>query len=126
MKHSIYLFAVLPFFAVAHSASAAPLLADPTRPPPVFAQQGDQASADLAAKPVLQSVIISPGRKIAVISGQTLKLGDRYGDARLVKITETEVVLRTEHEYQSLKLYPQIEKKTSSSRPAPGSEERAK
>ena len=122
----MFFLAGVPLAAAASMVSAASTLADPTRPPAIFAQPGEQAGDEPAGKPVLQSVIISPGRKIAIISGQTLKLGERYGDARLVKITETEVVLRTENEYQSLKLYPQIEKKTSSNRPARGPEERAK
>lgn len=126
MKFSIVFLVSMAFTAAASNALAAPLLADPTRPPASFAQQGDNASVDPTGKPVLQSVIISPARKVAVISGQTLRLGDRFGDARLVKITETEVVLRAGNEYQSLKLYPQIEKKASSNRLAPGSEERAK
>jgi MSHA biogenesis protein MshK len=82
-------------------------LRDPTRPP---AMVESDAAQPAAAGPVLQSVLVSPTRRIAMIDGQALTTGDKFGDARVVKITENEVVLRNGHEVQTLKLFPQVEK----------------
>ena len=67
--------------------------------------------------PVLQSVLISPERKTAIISGETISLGGQYGKARVVKISESEVVLNNGGNLQTLRLFPEVEKKTSTSGP---------
>jgi hypothetical protein len=64
-------------------------------------------------------VLLSPRRKIAVINGVTVPLGGMVGEARLVKITETEVVLKTGNETEVLKLFPGIEKAPRGRKPAP-------
>ncbi|MDP3715520.1 MAG: hypothetical protein Q8R21_03820, partial [Burkholderiales bacterium] len=61
--------------------------------------------------PVLQSVMMSPTRKVAMISGQLVVLGGRYGTARLVRLTDSEAVLRDGTETIVLSLYPQVEKR---------------
>lgn len=61
--------------------------------------------------PVLQSILLSATRKAATISGQTVMLGAKYGEARLVKLTPSEAVLRTAEGLQVLKLFPDVEKK---------------
>jgi len=88
-------------------------LPDPTRPPALIESAGEQ-NASASAGPVVQSILISPTRRIATINGQTFKPGDKYGEARVVKITESEVVLRNGQEMQTLKLFPQVEKQTAS------------
>ena len=96
--------------ALAGSAQAAPL-ADPTRPPaillaPVSASAGAIAPA---VGPRLQSVLIARhpgGRHVAVIDGQTLRLGDQFKGARVERISETEVVLAQGKQQQVLKLFP--------------------
>ncbi len=98
-------------------AAAAQALVDPTRPPGVL---GDMGGSETAGGPVLQSVMLSPGRKVAVISGEAVVLGGRYGEARLVSVTETEAVLKTGAETTVLKLYPQVEKRPAG-RPESGS-----
>lgn len=94
-------------------------LVDPTRPPAILSHAAQ--GADVAG-PVLQSVLVAPGRKEATISGQTVKVGHTFGEARVEKITESEVVLRKGKDVQVLKLFPGIEKKpatrTSNPRPA--------
>jgi MSHA biogenesis protein MshK len=85
-------------------------LRDPTRPPAMAESAGEHGTSTATAGPVLQSVLISPTRKIAMIDGQALKPGDKFGDARVVKITENELVLRNGQEVQTLKLFPQVEK----------------
>lgn len=81
---------------------------DPTRPPV------GQDSADGAAAPLdsgIQTVILRPGGKsAAVINGQYLRVGDRFGDKRVLKISEREVVLQGESGREVLKVMPAIEK----------------
>lgn len=80
-------------------------LPDPTRP------AGEAAAGDeVSAGPVLQSVLISPGRRSAIISGERVTVGSRYGDAKVVRITESEVVLKSGNEVQTLKLFPAVGK----------------
>jgi MSHA biogenesis protein MshK len=90
----------------AASSAIAQGLSDPTRPP------SDPAPAQNAAQPAsrLQSVLISPGRKLAVIDGRTVSVGERVGDAKVVAISPAQVVLQTGGAYQTLKLHPGIEK----------------
>ena len=66
------------------------MLVDPTRPP-----AGVDRGAPLAEVGVspLQSVLIpKKGRPLAVIGGQTVPLGGKYGDSTLTAINEREVV----------------------------------
>jgi MSHA biogenesis protein MshK len=83
-------------------------LADPTRPPTASAEQEGEAAP---AGKQLQSVLFSGGRKVAVIDGTMVPLGGTYGDARVVRITETEVMLKQGEETETLKLYPGVEKR---------------
>ena len=89
-------------------AALAQGLADPTRPPSASAQGGPDDA--LPAGRQLQSVLLSGGRKIAVIDGNMVALGGMLGDARVVRITETEVVLKTGEETETLKLFPGVDK----------------
>ena len=84
-------------------------LADPTRPP---AGVLDPATAeDTAGGRVLQSVLIPrQGKPLAVIDGQLVRLGQRYGDARLIRVNEREVVLDGPEGIERLQLTPGIEK----------------
>jgi MSHA biogenesis protein MshK len=97
-------------FALAEGAAFAQGgLADPTRPPNTVATpQGGEEQA--AGGRQLQSVLLSGGRKLAVIDGNVVPLGGTLGDARVVRITETEVVLKTGEETETLKLYPGVDK----------------
>jgi MSHA biogenesis protein MshK len=94
---------------MAVSGAMAQVMTDPTRPPPgVYAPE----SADKAAgAPVLQSVMITPTARSAIIGGEEVKLGAKFGDARVIKITESEVVLRTTGGTETLKMYPGVEMK---------------
>jgi MSHA biogenesis protein MshK len=89
-------------------AAVAQGVSDPTRPPAAaLLDTGPAGIAAVPAGPVLQSVLISlrpSGRRVAVISGQTVRQGERFGDAVLVRMTSTEVVLRRGRELQTLKL----------------------
>lgn len=96
----------------AAQAAAAESLPDPTRP---AQEAGFPAGASAAqdAGPVLQSVKIAPGRRTAVISGQLLAEGGRFGAARVVSISESEVVLLGPEGRQTLKLFPGVDKRVA-------------
>lgn len=87
-------------------------LQDPTRPPVIMGQDAEA----VAQGPVLQSVLIAPDRRMAIISGQTVKLGDRFNGATLISVSETQVVLRNGHELQTLKLFPDVDKHRTSAK----------
>jgi hypothetical protein len=53
------------------------------------------------------------GRKpAAIISGQVVRLGGRIGDARLIRLTESRVVLASPEGETTLQLTPAVEKHT--------------
>ncbi|MFA7239195.1 MAG: hypothetical protein WC091_03720 [Sulfuricellaceae bacterium] len=99
-----------------YCCQAADVLPDPTRPPDAFGgsvatgAEPETAPAPTPA-PVLYSVLLSSTRNAAIISGQSVMLGEKFGAARLVKLSPGEAVLRTGDSLQILKLFPEVEKK---------------
>lgn len=96
---------ILAALALAHLPAGAQSLADPTRPPALL----DSSRADglETGLPRLQSVLISPragGRHVAVIDGETVRLGDSFRGARVARMTQTEVELVRGRERQVLRL----------------------
>jgi MSHA biogenesis protein MshK len=86
-------------------------LPDPTRPPAALQPAAASApSAAAAEAPLLQSVIISDGRRGAIISGQYVALGGRVGEARLTKVEPSGVVLRGAGGELTLPLFPDVRK----------------
>jgi MSHA biogenesis protein MshK len=112
--------AMLAALALAGTASAQAALGDPTRPPnipPGAVAVGQEApGADAASLPRLQSVLISPSRRVAVIDGRTVALGGNIGGATLVQIAETHVTLRTGGETTVLELHPGVGRKAATMR----------
>jgi MSHA biogenesis protein MshK len=106
----------LPLFRGADAA--AQQMTDPTRPPAglLSSETGDNS----AAEPVLQSVMISSAARTAIIGGETVKLGGMYGDARVIRITESEVVLRSASGTETLKMYPGVTIRPVKTVPAAG------
>ena len=106
------------------AGAQAQLLPDPTRPPAALQRGGDSTSgasnaAAAASAPQLQSILIarqSGGRHVAVIDGQTLRLGDNYKGAVLTRVTDTEVELRHGARRQVLTLYPATSTKSQETR----------
>ena len=86
------LLAALSFYC---ALSAAQTMRDPTRPPPGLGGMQASAVQAPASGPVLQSVILSPSRHAAIISGRLVERGAYYGDALLVEVAQDRVVLRT-------------------------------
>ena len=85
------------------------VMADPTAPPTGFgASSGDSTEGGGS---LLTSIKIpKKGKPVAVIGGQEVKLGEPYGDSRLVKLTEREAVLEGPSGTEHLLLTPGIEK----------------
>lgn len=85
-----------------HCAARAEALADPTRPP---------NAADIrvtGSAPLLQSIKFSPSDAIAMVNGRLLRVGDSLDDSKVVKITETELVLTRHGALQTLRIFPDI------------------
>lgn len=82
---------------------------DPTRPAGGAPVPSGQSLA-APAGPHLQSVLVSPQRRVAIINGETVTVGDMVGEARVVRILESEVVLRAGDEVRIVKMYPDIAK----------------
>ena len=105
----IYCFPLAVFCFVPYSsANADEILHDPTRPPAILFAPQERETVDVG--PALQSVSFASGRRTAIISGQNVKTGSKVGEARVVSINETEVVLKTGNSLQTLKLFPDVEK----------------
>ncbi len=94
---------LLPVFCCAEE------LADPTRPP-VSVLTPVEASVQIETKlePGLQSILISKNRRAAIIDGQTVELGGRVGEARLIEVNAMNVVLKTRNGRQVLMLFPDV------------------
>lgn len=107
-------------FASVALAQAAPL-ADPTRPPNAAVDAAGEAAP--RSGPQLQSVLISPARRVAVISGRAVALGERYGEATVASITESAVLLRYAGRSETLRLIPGVEKRERRAADAPAPDE---
>lgn len=94
--------------------SAADPLPDPTRPS-IDLSSGTGGTGGVAdAAPVevapqgLQSVIISPQYRAAIINGETVSLGGKFGDSRLVEVRESSVVLQNAQGRRVMELFPKV------------------
>ena len=101
-------------------------LPDPTRPPVISAMPAIAASGVADNQPArLQSIIISKTRRAAIIDGETVELGDKHGDAKLIEVNEGSVVLRGTQGRQVMTLFPDV-KMTLSRTPAGNKEQKVK
>ncbi len=90
-------------------------LPDPTRPPLAAETPGSPSgtggvAGEAPSAPGLQSILLSPGYKAAIIDGRQVRLGGKIGDAKVVEIRAGEVVLQKGKQREVLKLYPTIRK----------------
>lgn len=82
-------------------AAAASELRDPTRPPStaeVAAWFGQGSRAQASAPFRLQSILLSPQRRIAIIDGKRLHLGDTIDSAEVRRIEPGRVLLERDGE----------------------------
>lgn len=87
------------------SSAGAQDVQDPTRPPVQLLHP--TAGVAMLAGPQLQSILISRsagGRHIAVIDGETVRMGDKVAGARVVAIRADEVQLERAGTRERLKL----------------------
>lgn len=80
---------------------------DPTRPP---AGVDAVATIVVTSGPLLQAIRTLDGQRLAIISGQALKVGGKVGDTIVTRIDEDRVMLRGPEGVQTLKLFPDVEK----------------
>jgi MSHA biogenesis protein MshK len=83
-------------------------LSDPMQPP-AFASPAAAGEQAWGGGLVLQSTLLSNGRRIAMIDGKPMKVGDRIGGARITSIDPGAVTLREANTTRVLKLYPGVE-----------------
>lgn len=108
---------VLGLLACLCDVTHAQALTDPTRPPATMMTRAENIATPVSATAIttarLQSILISPGRRVAIISGVTVALNGRFGDAVLIAINDSEVTLRSGRTDTILTLYPDLLKPTS-------------
>jgi hypothetical protein len=88
------------------AAVPAQAMKDPTRPPQSLWRPQGGVEEPSPSGPQLQSVMLSPSRRAAIISGKVVNQGERYGDAVVAEVAEDRVVLRRGASTEVLKLYP--------------------
>ena len=103
MRHMPILIAAV--CMVAASAVPAQALRDPTRP---AAASGKGAANAEQSGWVLQSVLISPERRYAIINGEVVPLGGSIAGAELVAVTAERVTLRTSQGLRVVHLFPDV------------------
>ena len=84
-------------------------LADPTRPN--VKRERIVVSTKVIAKPkealVLQSTLVAPNRRLAIINGKTLYVGGRVADAEIIEISPHQVTLLRSGVREVLRLLPE-------------------
>ena len=117
-KGTIALGAMLMACMYAKAMAQSGQLVDPTRPPTALGAPVDATNGEppVPAGPNLQSILVAPTRVEAIINGKTVKVGDMVGEAKVIKISDNEVVLRNGKEKQVLKLFENVEKNMSAKR----------
>jgi MSHA biogenesis protein MshK len=86
-------------------------LKDPTQPPASLYSEVS-ASNEEVTSPVLQSVMIGPQLRAAIINGEKVVLGGKYQQATLIRLNEHTAVLRNpDMTTQTLSMDYAIEKK---------------
>ena len=91
---------------VVASTSVAQALRDPTRPP-AAAGKGSAGKVEHSGF-ILQSVLISPERRYAIINDEVVPVGGSVAGAELIAIAEERVTLRTREGLRVLHLFPEV------------------
>jgi len=111
-------------------AQSAGGLGDPMQPPAFLRAAGptagQSAPAPARAAMVLQSTLMSRGRRIAMIDGKSLSVGDRIGAARIVAIGPASVTLREGQETRVLGLYQGVDISPATTAKTPATTRRTK
>lgn len=108
-------------------AVLAGVMADPTEPPPAFRNAAAEAEGGALPQRVLQSVVLpAKGRGVAIIDGQQVMVGGKFGESRLTALSEREAVLEGPSGIERLQLTPEAVKVNVPPRPAAPQREPAK
>lgn len=91
---------------VGASTAFAQALRDPTRPPAASAKA--VAGKVEQSGWILQSVLISPERRYAIINGEVVPLGGSIAGAELIAIAAERVTLRTPDGLRVVHLFPDV------------------
>ena len=110
------------FLALGQGQCLAQVLYGPMRPPAI-AGTGEQTSG---GERVLQSTLLSQGRRIAIIDGKPMNVGDRIGAARIVSIDASTVTLSEANRIMVLQLYHGVKVTGPGAAKAPASRKGAK
>lgn len=94
--------------AICVATAQAQALRDPTRPPIVAKSGGSGFERSGPAGWILQSVLISPERRYAIINGEIVAPGQSVGGAELVALAEGRATLRTPDGLQNVELFPDV------------------
>lgn len=84
-------------------------LEDPMRPP-AYQQLPASVTASSENLWALSSILISPDRRVAVINGQTVHVGDRLGESVVTRIEPSSVKLKSKGREITVSLLPKIVK----------------
>lgn len=84
-------------------------LTDPTKPPAELSAAVARGGPTGASG--LQAVILSPLRRAAIIDGQMVELGANHGDAKLIEVSESGVVLQEAQGRRLVPLFPGVNMK---------------
>ena len=85
-------------------------LSDPTRPPREIIGGSAGAYEPAGSSSPAQVVIISKHRHQVTINGRTVNLGERYGNATVVRISDEEIVLQRPEATETIKLYSSVQR----------------
>ena len=89
-------------------------LRDPTRPPAGLTQSGGKQGAQPKDSDLnLQSILIAPNRRSAIIDGRLLRVGEVLSGFKVVSIEEGAVTLRGAQGTRRLQLFPSVDKRRS-------------
>lgn len=80
-------------------AIAADIASDPMRPDTL-----QQVAAPAAAQLRVNAIIVSDERRIAIVSGRRVGVGDAIGDATVIAISKAEVVVDVDGSERTLRL----------------------
>lgn len=92
-------------------AAMAEPLADPTQPPAGIMGPDGTTIADPGSAGLTSVLLPRKGKPSAIIDGKVVTLGEAVGEARLVRVSETGVVLEGPAGVERMYLSPDVEKK---------------
>ncbi len=105
LTHRVVLLGVA-ILAAAACVSHAQALRDPTRPPGPGMHGAGRAEQQSGWN--LQSVLISPERRYAIINGEVVPVGGTVAGAELVAVAPERVTLRTRDGLRIVRLFPDV------------------